>query len=165
MSVTIIGFKEYGRKLRDYPKVLRQRIDAEVEDLALDWVERAIASAPADEGFLRNGISAYKQGTSWYVVSRAAYSAYMEWGTRSLVQVPAELSNYAQQFKGKSFGSFADMLIAIRAWVKRKGIDEEFAFIIALKILRVGVRPHPFFFIHKAAIEIQMKEVMKKLAA
>jgi hypothetical protein len=167
--VKLSGFKEYRQKLRRAPERIRQLIDAEVEDAARDWAERAVNSAPADEGFLRNGIDAIKNGKNWEVISRAAYSAYMEWGTGSLVEIPAEYSNYAQTFRGKTEGTFEQMLASLVGWVKRKGIESDptqivnIAFLIALKILRVGVRPHPFFFIHKAAIQIKLLARLKMI--
>lgn len=101
MSVVLTGFDEYIKKLKDAPKAMMQRVDAEVEDAAREWEQKAKQSAPADHGFLRNGITSSKEGTGWSVMSRAHYSAYMEWGTGTKVDVPAELTDYAYLFKGK----------------------------------------------------------------
>lgn len=161
MAIRLQGFEEYIRKLKDAPVKLAQMIDEEMEDAARDWANKAVQSAPYDEGFLRGGIDALKVGNHWEVISRMAYSAYMEWGTGTLVSVPAELSDYAQTFKGSTggAGTFQQLLKNITEWVRRKGIGDDssnVAFLIALKIVRVGVKPQPFFFIHKVAVEQEL---------
>ena len=79
------------------------------------------------------------------------YSAFLEFGTRSLVKVPSEFKSIASEFKGikvKSGVSFKD---AIENWiVKKLGKTEEEAkkisFPIMMKILKVGTRPQPFMY-------------------
>jgi hypothetical protein len=182
--VRLEGWKQYESKLRKAGPKLLSLVDAEVGDISNEWAELAIRAAPADEGFLRNGIAAVKiKPMEWEVISRAAYSAYMEWGTGSKVNVPSEYAGYASEFRGKSSGSFDDFFLAILEWVRRKGInsgakrtksgrrsgttnqqlneDFDIAFRIALKILRVGVNPQPYFFIWRAMMEQKLMGRLK----
>lgn len=58
--------------------------------------------APYDKGHLRRLISSHKITLlSWGIVAAAKYSAYMEFGTGGLVEIPPELKALAAQFKGK----------------------------------------------------------------
>lgn len=177
MSVRLTGFKEYADKLKNAPKAMLQRVDAEVEDCADEWVGKAEVSAPSHKGFLRGKISKKKEGGGWSVIVASAYAAYMEFGTGAYVQVPAELQSYAQTFKGKGEGGNIDEFFAnILDWVRLKGItgnkstgtkrkfdDYDAAFLIMMKILKVGVRPHPFFFIHKLGIEQRLMKNLKTI--
>lgn len=104
----------------------------------------------------------------------APYGAYVEFGTRTYVKVPSELASMAMQFKGKGgrgggSGDFedSDIFKAILDWVRRKGIsygstfsvktrkrtgnksqneinDKQAAYMIAISILRKGIRPQPY---------------------
>lgn len=58
--------------------------------------------APVDEGFLRNQIFTQEvDKLNYEVVAGAPYSAYMEFGTGGLVDIPVEMQDIAIQFKGK----------------------------------------------------------------
>jgi HK97 gp10 family phage protein len=102
------------------------------------------------------------------------YAAYMEFGTgkyaaQYVSTLPPDWQAYAASFRGKKGNEGMDKFLErIMDWVKRKGIsgtysvktqkrtsaggiarnfeDAEVAYFIALKILTVGVRPHPFLF-------------------
>lgn len=75
------------------------------------------------------------------------YAQFIEFGTKTRVKVPAEIVQYAAQFKGSNpGGSFKEMVNAIRLWCKRKGIPEAAAYPIAVKLLQVGQKPQPFLY-------------------
>jgi hypothetical protein len=113
------------------------------------------------------------------VYSHAFYSAYLEWGTKSKVDVPADLQQYAQQFRGKGKPSH-DFFEMILAWVNRTGIAGRFstktrqklnskadkereyqaARAIYYSILKHGIKAHPFFFKHRAVV---YKNLQKRL--
>ncbi len=58
--------------------------------------------APVKDGFLRNQIFTQEVDPLFYeIVAGAYYSAYMEFGTGGLVEVPEEMKEIAIQFKGK----------------------------------------------------------------
>lgn len=104
------------------------------------------------------------------LVSAAAYSAYIEWGTKTKVSVPADLTDYAAQFKGRGTGDYYEFLNSILDWVKRHNLAQItnsytgkkstkkndlilVAQTIAFFIMKYGIRPQPFFFPPRPIIE------------
>ena len=72
------------------------------EKTAQEIVLNAKIAAPVDFGKLRQGIGTDSEGKLNQVVfAKEKYSAYVEFGTGGLVEVPAELKEVAAQFKGK----------------------------------------------------------------
>ena len=58
--------------------------------------------APYDTGKLMGNITTQKiDDFNWRITARMPYSAYMEFGTGKMVQVPAEWRDIAEQFRGK----------------------------------------------------------------
>lgn len=151
-AITLEGWTEGIAKLKAMPEILYDEIDGEVQDAAENWEGLAKAAAPVDQGALRNGISSYKVAQmNWETVSASEYSPYIEWGTRTKVRVPGELSAYAQQFKtGYQPGGAKK---AIFAWMNRVGIPKERQWIVFLSIMIKGINPHPFFFPQKPIVE------------
>jgi HK97 gp10 family phage protein len=128
---------------------IQDQIMQEILAFALNVVNDAKMNAPVDEGFLRNSIAFEEDNLSVTIIVACNYAAYLEFGTRAFAaayvsSLPAEWSEYAAQFKGGG-GMGSDFMTRIMEWVQRKGIDAKAAYPIALKILREGVRPHPFF--------------------
>lgn len=183
-TVTISGFKEFADKCKNISENMVQELDEAAKFAAATWEERAKLDAPKDVGFLAGGISSTQIRLGEYeIVSAKEYSAYMEWGTKGKVHVPAELSAYASQFKGKGVGDYYDFLNAILDWVKRKGLSTVInsytgkkvggkaakenlvvlAEAIALSILKKGVNPHPFFFIQKPLVEKQFLSDIRQI--
>ena len=74
----------------------------------------------------------------------ADYAAYIEFGTKSKVQVPADLQNYAKQFQGKGTGTNPKEFIY--EWCRKKNIPEERWFFIYISIMRNGINAQPFLF-------------------
>lgn len=111
-NLNIVGLKELQTKLQGLPKEISKEVSAIVESGAKEWVRGAKRDCKAvDNGFLRAGISyAPVSKTGYEVVSSANYSAYVEWGTITKVDVPAELSAYAIQFKGKGIRKNGGMI-------------------------------------------------------
>ena len=138
-GVKLEGFNEFKDKLNNASKKTLVNAHALVTDLAYKWQELAVKSVPVNHGRLKNGISA-KGSTnlnsttpSAEVYSYINYSPFMEWGTIERVKVPSYLQNYAMQFKGRG--------------LRKRG----------------GVFPRPFFFIHQAAIEAELKQRLKEV--
>lgn len=160
--VTLTGWKEFETKLQKMPDILKQEIGGEVRYAAEEWATLAKLAAPKDVGFLVGGIKTKHVEPMWSeVTSNASYSPYMEWGTKSKVSVPAELTAYALQFKGKGGNGFAKEFIY--AWAKRNGIPENLWWPIYISIVTKGVRPQPFFFIQKPIVEKNLKTKMEKI--
>ena len=149
-SGSLSGMKELEGKLDNLTIALKQGVSDEINASALKIQSDAKKLAPVNFGQLRNSIALTKDSELTYTVSaNASYSAYVEFGTGPQVNAPADFKSYAQQFKGKSGGSFKDMVEALTLWVKAKGIgngknQKGLAYIIALSILRKGLRPQPF---------------------
>lgn len=187
ISIQVLGLEKLIKKFGAIPENVKQELDAEFGEVAVRYVDRAQAAAPTDEGFLKNLITYKRNGEmDWEVVSGAPYAAYVEFGTRSKVKIPAGLEAYAAQFKGKGKGDYYDFLNAILDWVKRKGLHEVtdsytgkkvggkaaqenllvLAEAIAWAILRKGIEAHPYFFpqlpIAKAEIRKAKNAVVKR---
>lgn len=151
-SITLTGWKEFETKLKNMPKILEQEIGGEVEDAVRLWAAGAKRDAPKDQGFLAGLISSRKLSPMMAeTTSEANYSAYLEWGTKTRVRVPAELQAYASQYRGGNNQGGAKKMIF--AWMERVGIPKERQWITFLSILIKGIRPHPFFFIQKPIVE------------
>lgn len=153
-QVTLKGFDEFQRKLKALPPQLKKQAGALVYDAAQLWEEKAKLDAPKDQGRLVGMIRAKKvaEMTS-ETVSAADYSAYIEWGTKSRVRVPAELASYAQQWKGVTAPGGAK---AIYEWCMRVGIPQNAWVFVYLSIMRNGIYAHPFFFKQMPFVQKQL---------
>lgn len=157
-TLDLIGFAEIQQKMLTASERMSKDVEGVLERNAQIIARNAKRSAPTDEGYLKGQISVTKDGKLAYgVVSPARYSPFIEWGTKRRAKVPAELQNYALQFKGLKTGSAEEALNAIAGWVKRKGIKfasagkkkltvEQTAYIIFHFIMINGIKPKPFFF-------------------
>lgn len=148
MSIKIDGMDELLAKVKGLAGKVSSAVAAEIQDGAQLIAADAKAAAPGDQGFLRQQISAIKiNPTTWQVVSGADYSAFMEFGTGTKVQIPAGLEEYAAQFKG---GGASDSALtpkeAIFQWCERQGIDKALWYAIYVSIMINGIEPQPFFF-------------------
>lgn len=139
IKVEIKGLRELQARFNSLPKEVQVEAKAVVEAGAKTWVQKAKRAAPVDNGTLKNGISYYDSSKGpligFTIVSNAKYSAYLEWGTITKVEVPAELSEYALQFKGKG--------------ILKTG----------------GITPHPFFFPQQLPVKKQIEAGLKSLVA
>ena len=177
-NVTIIGFKEFEKKVFNLNKEVRQDLSFIVASAGKAWKELAKKDSPRDYGVIARGIEDKPNGLISEVSSNAAYSQFMEWGTKRRRKVPSDLSSYAASLTYTKTGDYYDFLNSILDWVKRKGIgvtysvatrrknrqskDEYLAIAqaIADSISRHGVKPHPFFFKHR---DVVYKDMMAKI--
>jgi len=165
-AVSLSGMKELEGKLNNLSTALKVDVSNEINASALKIENQAKRLAPVNLGQLRKSIALKKDSELTYTVEvNASYAAYVEFGTGPQTNVPADFTSYAQQFKGKSGGKFKDMVIALTLWVKRKGIgngknDKGLAYIIALSILRKGMRPQPFLI---PAYEMEKPKLIQNL--
>lgn len=159
-NVTLKGFKEFQGKLNNLNARATKLLGSVAKEAADTWESRAKQAAPVDQGRLRSGITTHKEGPMRYEVSsEAEYSAYLEWGTKTKVRVPADIANYAQQFKsGGNPGGAKKMIFA---WMKRVGIPPEIQWLVFMSIMIKGITPHPFFFIQRPFVEKQLVNDMK----
>lgn len=141
------GISQVISELRKQGSAIEKIINAETEEAALQIEGDARKLAPKNFGKLAQGISKLKVRPDQYKVTvNEYYGAYMEFGTGSKVNVPAEFSEMAATFKGGNKRSFKDGLEAIKIWCRHKGIDEKSAYPIFAKILGAGVNPQPFLY-------------------
>ena len=90
------AFKKYGdeavKELAEVTKIKAHEIE-----------NRAKSLAPVDDGTLRQNIRAEKQESllEWRVTSYMPYSAFQEFGTGGLVNIPEGWESMASRFKGK----------------------------------------------------------------
>jgi len=165
-AVSLGGFKELEGKLKNLTTALKVDVGDEINASVIKIENQAKRLAPVNFGQLRGSIAHSKDSELTYsVAANASYSAYVEFGTGPQVNVPADFKSYAQQFKGKSGGKFKDMVEALILWVKRKGIgngknDKGLAYVIALSILRKGMRPQPFLV---PAYEMEKPKLIQRL--
>jgi HK97 gp10 family phage protein len=164
--VSLGGMKELQGKLSKLTTALKEDVGNEIAASSNTIRNSAIRLAPVNLGTLRGSISSEKVSELTYdIAANASYAAYVEFGTGPQVNVPADFKSYAQQFKGKSGGKFKDMVEALTLWVKRKGIgngknNKGLAYVIALSILKKGMRPQPFLI---PAYEMEKPKLIQRL--
>lgn len=130
-SITLKGFDAYAKRLKNAPSKLLQEADLEASAAAINIEKDAKNRAPHDLGALRASINHAKLGEGHYEVTASVnYAAYVEFGTRSRVDVPPDLTEYALQFK-RSDGSGLGM--AARPYLFPSVDAEEPNFIKRLK--------------------------------
>lgn len=130
VRINVKGLTDLSKRLKEAPEKVKRQAGEAVGFAAKTYATKAKQSATAqfgDKGGLLGGIT-FNQPSPLLanVTSNAFYSAYFEWGTITHVSVPAELKEYAIQFKGKG--------------IRKTG----------------GIIPRPFFFQHQPVIEKQL---------
>ena len=143
----IKGLNKTLKDLQNASKEVLEEVAIETEIFVKNCVVDAKVLAPVDNGKLKQNINGEIIDDFHYLfVAREKYSPFIEFGTGTKVDVPAEWQSIANEAKGKSWGSFDEGLENIKLWCKRKGIDEKAAYPIFLKILKVGINPQPFMY-------------------
>ena len=101
ITLQVTGMDDLIARLRAASKDVDSAVDETLSAAALDIVELAVKKVPRDTGTLANRIGADINGDVKRVYANAAYAAYVEFGTGALVDIPTELKEYAEQFRGK----------------------------------------------------------------
>jgi HK97 gp10 family phage protein len=165
----VSGFDVLMTKMNKMSNDIQENVLYEVNASALNVQSNAKKYVPVNLGQLRNSIQLKESLSSGKLVftigSKLSYAPYIEFGTGGKVSIPNGYSEFANQFRGKTGGTFAQLLKALIEWVKRKGIvgtysvktgrrtggkaiqqkqNESAAYAIAISILRKGLRPQPF---------------------
>lgn len=144
---SVKGIGETIKEIRKFGENAEKMIAFETEAIAIQIENDAKVLAPKNFGKLAQSISRKKVKDLLYKVTvNELYGAYMEFGTGTKVQVPAEFKDMANSFKGQKGGTFKQGLEAIKVWCRAKGIDEKAAYPIFAKILGAGVNPQPFLY-------------------
>ncbi len=175
ITVDIKGMSEALGKFDKYSKKVQTEIKDEVNASALAIQSNAKKLAPVNLGMLRNSIylTAESKGQFAFMYSVGAgakYAPYIEFGTGGKVSIPSGYESYASSFKTKTGGTFKEMVKALTMWVERKGIasgkqSKSAAYMIALSILRKGLRPQPFlipaFEQEKPKLKLRIEKIIK----
>lgn len=173
-TLELEGLRDVLKDIENMADDIKEEIDVEIESSVTEMEAIAKRNAPDDIGFLRSKITKNREGFLDYeLVSRAFYSPYLEFGTKTYVKVPSGLENYAAQFRGKGKGNMKEFVEKLAKWAKRKGIAVEgknkekayrnFARYLAIIILKRGIKPQPFFFPAIFAVRPKMIENIKSI--
>lgn len=175
-SIKVEGLENVLQRFRALPARIQKEVSAELKLSAEEVRRQAIRDAPADQGKLRQNITVNQEtGIAFSTVVQNQYAAYQEWGTKKKKRIPAEVAQYAAQFQGPGPKTGITLNAAIEAWVKRKGIGgkgrgknaqanrKNIAFLIARKIRREGVNPHPYFFKNVFLVRDKLKARLEQI--
>jgi HK97 gp10 family phage protein len=158
--IHIKGIDSLVKKLNTLPNQVQREAGVSMQNNAWAIEKNAKINVKYDTGRLRASIHTSNPSYLTYTVSsNVKHAPYIEFGTKSKVSIPSGLESYASQFRGGG-GSFTDLVESIEGWTRRKGIAQEFAYPIALKIAREGISASPFLF---PAYEAQKKKIMQDL--
>lgn len=158
-------------------KVLEEAIDNVLNTAAVEIETAAKLFAPTDEGALKGSITA---NVSKHLLKEinvnVPYAAYIEFGTGRYAaayvsSLPPDWQTYAAQFRGKGGnGTLDEFLERMVQWVLRKGLQDggkrskkgkdsayNIAYVVVIRILRHGIKPHPFLY---PAYEQQRKKII-----
>lgn len=105
-SLKVKGLSDALRSLDSYKVDVLKKVESELQGTAMEIVADAKTNASSrgavDKGNLVQSIAITKDAPFDKTIrSNANYSAYVEFGTGTLVDVPAGLEDYAKQFKGQ----------------------------------------------------------------
>lgn len=133
VSIKVEGLEALKKKFKELPKVVTTELDANLHAISGQYQNKAVQAAPVDLGLMRNSITVDHAVLNHEVVSHAPYSAYVEFGTITRVNVPPGFEEFAARFKGKG--------------LRKTG----------------GIHPHPFFFPHIPWAQTEVQKVAKKV--
>ena len=159
-TVKVKGLQETLRGVDEASRRIQDNIVLELERSAQATRTEAQSRVPTDTARLKASIRISRPDKFKRAVgTNVEYAPFIEFGTKSKVDIPSGLERVAAQYKGAG-GSFDDLLDNVAQWVRRQGIDEAAVYPIALKIAREGVRPQPFLF---APANAEGAELYKRL--
>ena len=143
----IHGTGKLIKQLQEFSKEGALMAAAEVEASARHITDLAKRNAPANFGRLKQGIEPEKiNPLTWEIIANSPYAGFLEFGTRSKVQVPTAMQDVANAIKNNPKGNFEDGLRSIQDWCRAKGIDERAAYPIFMSILEEGLSPRPYLY-------------------
>lgn len=154
ITIKAKGLAETLANIKALPRKMQREIEFSIHEAARLMVRNAKRDAPVDQSILRSEITEFKfRELTWKVVSQAGHSGFVEFGTKSRVQIPAGLEEEAAKIKGQKNQSSLGAKEAIFQWCKRHNIEQSAWYPIYLSIMAKGIHPRPFFFKQIAIIE------------
>lgn len=187
-KIEVKGIDNLDKVFAQLPKQTQNGIENEMRAVGLSWVSAAKSDAPVDRARLKQSISFIVDRLSLTIVAQSEHAAYMEFGTKGKVKVPATLGSYPNEFRG-SGESNVDPIQALTEWVRRKGLaatysvktrrrtgrsvseerlERTIAYLVWRKIRKEGVKPQPFLFTGKDGsdrIDFYVEQIRKNIAA
>ncbi len=102
VKISVTGVNELKAAFKKYGNDAVKEFASITEFKAREIEQKAKSLAPYDNGTLRQNIRAEKQSElDWKVTSYMPYSAFQEFGTGGLVNIPDGWKSMAAQFKGR----------------------------------------------------------------
>lgn len=179
-GITLRGYERLLKRVTTLPAKVQAEVSLGMKKDAYELNAQAVRNIKANDSIGASGggggllgsqiVTPVQDGLfeGWGIFNVAPYAAFVEFGTGSRANPPAEWSTYAATFKGKGGGgNVDDFLLSIVEWVRAKGLsgsysvktqrrtgsknaqleqDLQVAYPIFLSILRNGSRPHPFLY-------------------
>lgn len=162
--IKLEGAREFEKKLKQIHKEIRAEVTEEIKDAGRKWEQGAKRDAPKDQGRLAQSIKSKGRVMEAEVTVSVEYAPYVEWGTKRRVKVPADIADYASQFRGNKGGvSGLSLQKLLYAWMDRVGIPDDKQWAVLMSILANGIKPHPFFFIQRPKVEADMIKNIKAI--
>jgi HK97 gp10 family phage protein len=152
MSIKVQGLDEAIKALSKYNEEVA-RDTAKAMNTSMIAVQKKAKLSVRGNGTSNTGrllssiktVQANKKDLVAITYSDVNYAPYVEFGTKTKVEVPNGLESYAAQFRGNG-GSFEQLEQNISAWARNRGIPQENVKFIAMKIAQFGVKAQPFLF-------------------
>lgn len=192
VSITVKNLNKTIKQFVDGNMAVLEEVDMILGEGAVNIATKAKANAPVDMGYLRNSISFRQKGfLGWVVSVNAFYAPYIEFGTKTYVEVPKEFESIAQLARQqKRKGSFKDLVQNIYKWVKRKGVggvafsrvkagknkgktranrqatkwqQMAIAYQIAFVIAKKGIKPQPYLYPAYREEVVNMRNKLKRI--
>lgn len=187
MEIKIEGIEKVLKAFKSYPDKIRRQVDAEFKDAANRISGIAQRKVPKDQGALQRSITVKGSNADYQVIVQNPIGIVQEFGTGKFAgtQTPSEFQPYAMSFQGIKIPSSGTLQENILGWVKRKNIGQgrkgpaltrrkkrgqkekeqaTVAFLIARKIAKEGIKPHPFLLAtFKEEKEILIQRLIKLL--
>lgn len=173
VKLEIKGLDALIKKYKSKQDTLMNEVQAELNDWA-DTValnaKMQLSRGTSNTGRLANSISVEYMTMKSGVRVSADYASYIEFGTRKFAAqyvstLPGVWAEIAAKTKGGKGGTFAQMVAAIRQWLRDRGLDEKLAYPVAKKILINGIRPQPYLYpaVNKATpmLDKNLKNIFK----
>jgi hypothetical protein len=166
-TLQIEGLEKLKAHIKELPKDVQEEVVGEIQAWGneVNAAQLALISQQKiqDLGALQQNTKAIPNPDGVELISNVYYAPFVEFGTGAKVKVPAEVANYAARFRGQKRGTFAEFVIKMRQWLKRKGYNEKLAFIAALNKIKNGSEPRPYFFDPYLKRRMQLVERIKKV--
>lgn len=167
IGISSAEIKRFQAQLKKFNEKKTKQLQDLTQLSGVKITSAAKSKAPRYQSRLINSIRpiASKNRLSVRVNTNVEYAPFVEFGTKSKAQIPAELAEYASQFKSTSPANFEQFYKDIKKWCQKKGIDEKAAYPIAVSLIKNGQRAQPFLYPAFKAEKSKFINAIKQLIA